>query len=110
MTLTQMRHAKLWFAGSVGNWPLASYELDELHEGLDDAPLPIPALIETLMAEPLTQIEKTVAARDHAQFAHAFDAVTEGCNSCHRATNFGFNLVTRPVANPYSKQAFEPIE
>jgi hypothetical protein len=37
MTLTQMRHAKLWFAGQAANWPLAAYELDELHEGMQDA-------------------------------------------------------------------------
>ena len=37
MTLTQMRHAKLWFAGQGANWPLARYELDELNEGLEDA-------------------------------------------------------------------------
>jgi hypothetical protein len=24
MTLTQMRHAKLWFAGQAGNWSLAT--------------------------------------------------------------------------------------
>ena len=33
MTLNQMRHIKLWFAGKATNWPLASYELDELEEG-----------------------------------------------------------------------------
>jgi hypothetical protein len=37
MTLTQMRHMKLWFAGQNANWPSASYELDELNEGLSDA-------------------------------------------------------------------------
>src|SRR5947208_2225088 len=25
MTLQQMRHLKLWFAGQAGNWPLAAY-------------------------------------------------------------------------------------
>ena len=25
MTLTQMRHVKLWFAGDAANWPLAKY-------------------------------------------------------------------------------------
>src|SRR5580765_2700256 len=87
MTLTQMRHAKLWFAGQAGNWPLASYELDELHEGLDDAatfhvthkdaPLPIPALIEKIMTEPLQQLQKVITAQDQSQFEPAFDAVTE---------------------------------
>ena len=37
MTLTQMRHAKLWFAGQAANWSLAAYELDELNEGMQDA-------------------------------------------------------------------------
>src|SRR5262245_7044019 len=70
MTLTQMRHAKLWFAGEAGNWPLASYELDELNEGLEDAAtfhpthkdaeLPIPQLIEKIMKTHLAQLEVAV--------------------------------------------------
>src|SRR4051794_1959718 len=36
MTLQQMRHLKLWYAGQAGNWPLAGYELDELKEGFED--------------------------------------------------------------------------
>jgi hypothetical protein len=36
MTLQQMRHLKLWYAGQAGNWPLAEYELDELKEGFED--------------------------------------------------------------------------
>src|SRR5436190_6299206 len=81
MTLTQMRHSKLWFAGQAGNWPLASYELDELNEGMEDAAkfhpthkdasLPIPALIEKIMKEPIEGVEKAVAARDQAGFSEA---------------------------------------
>jgi hypothetical protein len=118
MTLTQMRHSKLWFAGQAGNWPLAAYELDELHEGMDDAatfhpthkdaPLPIPDLIQKIMTEPLRQLEDAINAQNQERFAQAFDAVTEGCNACHRAANFGFNVVTRPTTNPYSNQTFEP--
>jgi hypothetical protein len=119
MTMTQMRHAKLWFAGTAGNWPLASYELDELDEGMQDAatfhpthkdaPLPIPALIEKIMKEPVQQLRKAVDARDGSGFTQAFDGLTEACNACHRATNFGFNVVTRPGANPYSNQTFQPV-
>jgi len=36
MSLQQMRHAKLWFAGQAENWELAAYEIDELGEGFDD--------------------------------------------------------------------------
>jgi len=118
MTLTQMRHMKLWFAGEAGNWPLASYELDELNEGLadvatyhrthKDAELPIPQLIEKIMKAPLAQLEEAVKAHDSEKFAKSFDALTEGCNSCHQATKFGFNVVTRPTANPYANQVFQP--
>ncbi len=117
MTLTQMRHAKLWLAGQAGNWPLATYELDELNEGMQDAatfhpthkdaPLPIPALIDKMMKDPLLQLEKAIGAHDKSGFTQAFDALTEACNACHRATNFGFNVVTRPAANPYVNQTFE---
>src|ERR1700716_2041070 len=81
MSLTQMRHAKLWFAGEAGNWPLADYELDELKEGLDDAAtfhpthkdadMPLPALIEKIMNDPIAQVRKAVAAHDQAAFATA---------------------------------------
>lgn len=36
MAQQQMRHIKLWFAGTAGNWPLADYEIDGLKEGFDD--------------------------------------------------------------------------
>ena len=33
----QVHHVKLWFAVQTGqNWPLAAYEVKELHETLDD--------------------------------------------------------------------------
>jgi hypothetical protein len=118
MTLTQMRHVKLWFAGQDANWPLATYELDELNEGLDDAAtfhpthkdaeLPIPQLIDKIMKAPIDQLEEAVKAQDVERFTKAFDALTEGCNSCHQATKFGFNVVTRPTANPYTNQVFQP--
>ncbi|PYS26256.1 MAG: hypothetical protein DMG11_20580 [Acidobacteria bacterium] len=117
MTLTQMRHIKLWFAGESANWPLAEYELDEINEGLEDAAtyhpthkdaeLPIPQLIDKIMKSPISQLKEAVDAKDQERFAKAFDGLTEACNSCHQATKFGFNVVTRPTANPYSNQQFQ---
>jgi len=88
MSLTQMRHAKLWFAGQEQNWPLAEYEVDELQEGFD--------LVPKIMGQPLAGVRAAVKARDPRTFAAAYDALTAGCNSCHQATNFGFNVVKRP--------------
>jgi len=118
MSLQQMRHVKLWFAGEAGNWKLASYELDELKEGFDDivrlhpthkdSPVPIPEAVAKIVVEPLSEVGKAIEAKDKVRFAKTFDAVTDGCNSCHRATNFAFNVVRRPASNPYSNQSFAP--
>ena len=118
MTLNQMRHVKLWYAGQNANWALASYELDEMNEGLDDAAkfhpthkdaeLPIPQLIDKIMKAPISQLEEAVKAQDISKFNTAFDSLTDGCNACHQATKFGFNVVTRPSSNPYTNQVFQP--
>jgi hypothetical protein len=118
MTLTQMRHAKLWLAGDAGNWPLAAYEVDELKEGFDDlvafhpthkdSPVPIAQVVPKMMATPLKDVEEAVGAKDRDRFTRAFDDLTKGCNGCHQATNFGFNVVVRPKDNPYVNQIFQP--
>jgi hypothetical protein len=118
MTLTQMRHMKLWFAGDAENWPLADYELDELEEGLadavrfhpthKDAPRPLTELVPEFTALPIRKLRAAVANRDPASFAAAYDALTAACNGCHGATGFSFNVVTRPTANPYANQKFRP--
>jgi hypothetical protein len=118
MSLNQMRHAKLWFAGEAENWRLAAYELDELKEGFDDvvlyhpehkdSPVPIGEAVAKIMTEPLAGVGRAIEAKDRAEFVRAFDALTDGCNRCHQATNFGFNVVRRPASNPYSNQSFAP--
>jgi hypothetical protein len=118
MSLNQMRHVKLWFAGAAGNWKLAAYELDELKEGFDDvvryhathkdSPVPIGEAVEKIMTEPLAEVGRAVEKRKSAGFIRAYDALTDGCNRCHQATNFGFNVVQRPTSNPYSNQSFAP--
>jgi len=118
MSLQQMRHAKLWYAGQAQNWPLAAYELDETREGFDDvvqyhpthkdSPLPLSQVVPKIMDEPLRSLDKAIQGRDPQAFAAAYDALTAGCNQCHQATNFGFNVVRRPVASGYSNQDFNP--
>ena len=118
MGLTQMRHAKLWFAGQADNWPLAAYELDELKEGFDDAvryhphhksvPQPLMTMIPEFVGEPIAEIDTAIMTRDRTRFTAAFDRLTAGCNACHKEANFGFNVVKRPTVPPYSNQSFTP--
>jgi hypothetical protein len=120
MSLQQMRHVKLWFAGQAENWELAAYELDELSEGFDDvvnfhpthkdSPVAPKDAIPRMMTEPLAQLRAAIEKKDAAAFAKAYDGLTAACNACHQATNFGFNTVQRPLTNPYPNQTFEPVQ
>src|ERR1700743_3630501 len=85
MSGIQVHHAKLWFAGSAGNWPLADFEIKEIGEAIEDinayctdrpevASLPVikPAL-DSL----------TVAIKDKSvpQFRSSFLLLTNACNT-----------------------------
>ena len=117
MNFTQMRHAKLWFAGQEQNWQLAQYEVDELQEGFDDvvrfhpshkdSPLPLTLLVPKIMSQPMGDLRSAISAHDKQAFVLAYDGLTAGCNSCHQATNFGFNVVKRPSGTSwFDNQAF----
>jgi hypothetical protein len=117
MSLQQMRHVKLWRAADAGNWALAAYELDELGEGFDDvvrfhpthkdSPVRIADVVPKIMGYPLKSARAAIDAKDPKAFAEAFDALTVACNSCHQATNFGFNVVRRPSGDGwFSNQDF----
>ena len=118
MSLQQMRHTKLWLAGSAENWKLAAYEVDELAEGFDDivkfhptiegSPVQPKDAIPHMVIQPLERVRAAVEQRDEAAFAAAYDVLTAACNNCHQATNHGFNVLQRPAINPYPDQRFAP--
>lgn len=116
MAQTAARHSKLWFAGLAQNWELAAYEIDELKEGFDDAAhyhpthkdikQPLSGLLATYMNFPLERMEASIRARDTSRFLEAFASLTDACNACHQATDFGFNRAKQPDTNPFSNQKF----
>jgi hypothetical protein len=118
MTLQQMRHTKLWLAGEAANWDLAAYEIKELQEGFDDvikfhptheeSPVAPKDAIPRMITVPLADVQGAIDKKDAAAFVAAYDRLTTACNDCHQATNFGFNRVQRPAANPYPNQSFAP--
>jgi hypothetical protein len=116
MTLTQMRHAKLWFAGEAENWDLAAYETDELEEGFHDAvefhpthkdsPLTLSDVLPAMTGAPVAALRTAIGRHDKRAFEEAFDSLTAGCNNCHRAMKIGFNVVQRPTADAFFNQNF----
>jgi hypothetical protein len=116
MTATQLRHAKLWFAGKQNNWDLAAYEIDEIKEGLEDAArlhptfdgVPVAQMIKTIIDPRIEELEKAVRAKSSAKFGVAFDELTSGCNSCHAGANKPFIRIQRPTESPLTNQNFAP--
>ena len=116
MTLQQMRHLKLWFAGQAGNWPLADYELDELKEGYEDIvkyfptkdDVPTGPMASAIIEKEVAELNKAIEAKDRKQFTAAFDKLTASCNACHQSSKKQFIVVQRPTANPYANQSFAP--
>jgi len=110
MTLTQIHHSKLWFAGKAENWKLAEYEVKELQEGFDNAVKFHPErskLLADMMKGSMASLQKSIVNKDDVEFEKAYGALTTSCNACHDATDFGFNKVIVPMNNPFPNQDFK---
>jgi hypothetical protein len=118
MTATQLRHAKLWFAGKDSNWNLAAYEIDEIKEGLEDAAklhptfdgVPVAEMIKNIISPRIERLEKAVEGKNSTQFIVAFDELTNGCNSCHAGASKPFIRIQRPTEPPLTNQNFVPAK
>ncbi len=109
MTLQQLRHIKLWFAGRAGNWPLADYEIGELNEGFEDVDKLLGGVtLEKMVGAPIKALQKAVDDKNRAAFAAAFDSLSAGCNSWHHTLDHPFIVIQRPTLLPYSDQSFTP--
>ena len=114
MHALQLRHAKLWFAGSADNWELAAFELEEIQENLarvtrwhaDNKEIPVPASIKAHMHDGAYALDQSVRRRNAAEFNTAFDRLTQGCNGCHVAAKHGFIVIRRPTLDPVGNQSW----
>ena len=116
MHALQLRHAKLWFAGTAGNWELAAFELHEIRENLDrivrwhadNEDAPMGPSIKAYMQTGRYALDRSITQRNSADFTAAFDRFTQGCNECHTAAKHGFIVIQRPTTEPYSNQRWAP--
>ena len=85
MAQQQMRHIKLWFAGTAGNWPLADYEIDGLKEGFDDVTKLLgDDIAQQHVGGAMSELEKSIDAKNRDNFVIAFDKLSAGCNCLPR--------------------------
>lgn len=112
MLALQLHHSKLWSAGQARNWKLASFEIDEIKETIDDIKqynTDRPEIASLPMIEPaLDSVAKAIKNEDVRSFDPGFVLLTNTCNNCHRATKHEFNVIKVPENSPYSNQVFTP--
>ena len=108
----QLRHIKLWFAGKLANWELATYELDEIRASLEKAAdlyrgIPVELVLNT--ADPIVAITKAIEAKDSAMFAKAYGDLTVACNACHAGIGRGFIVMQVPMPHLSVTSHLRPI-
>jgi hypothetical protein len=113
--LVQPRHAKLGLAAHEGNWELAAYAWKELDQAFSTVAkvqpkfrnLTVSEMVESMTGEAMRSVDDAIRARDPKKFAAAYDALTDGCNSCHAALNHGFVVIKVPEASSFPNQEFK---
>ena len=118
MGVIQQHHAKLYYAGTKANWPLAEYELSEIQESLDDAmkfyprfkdvSAPLTELIPTMTKGSLAQVRSALEQKNEKSFVQAFGALSVSCSNCHAAANHPFVKIQAPSDAMFSNQKFAP--
>jgi hypothetical protein len=111
MSAIQVHHAKLWFAGKNQNWKLATFEMGEIQESVDDIKkycTDRPEIKSLPMLYPaLDSLNQAIKAQSLKGFQSGFVGLTKTCNSCHETTNHEFNVIKIPDTPPFSNQDFK---
>ena len=116
MSTIQPRHIRLWIAAQQSNWDFAGYELHNLrgafnrliraHPVEDD--ISLQDMATSVTQQPFADLEAAIKRKDKAAFDKAYGDLTDGCNSCHQATNHGAIVIKVPQNASVFDQDFTP--
>jgi hypothetical protein len=113
----QVHHAKLWFAGTYGNWGLAQYELGEIDELMANVVKEYPthngvaiaSIMQAVRNTQLPELDSVITKHGTTeQFHTAFNELNAACNGCHGATEHRFIKIQPPNVPPATNQMYEP--
>jgi hypothetical protein len=102
--------SNLWFAAQAQNWPLAGFYLSETRSHLRWAvrmrpvrqtaagSIDLLGILDGLDRSLLTDLQKTIDARDLAAFSKAYQGALTGCYACHQASEKPYLRPHVPVA------------
>jgi hypothetical protein len=102
--LVQPRHIRLYYAGTDGNWELATQEMRDLRGSFERIVQAIPtyqgndvnASIKSLIAPQMTAVDTAISEADPKKFAAAYGELTGACNACHTYMEHPFIVIKIP--------------
>ena len=109
MSVIQLRHIKLWHAGTSGDWHVVSFETNQIKDTFLKAAMfykDLPVANVMSVQEPLDGMRQAAETGDRPSFIRSFEALTNACNQCHKAAQVGFIVIQTPTFSPFTDQKF----
>jgi hypothetical protein len=115
-TTVQPRHVKLAIGGREKNWAFAAYEVKQLSDAFDRLSVqwpqwrrqPIVELVETMVRDPLFELDIAIKNQNEAEFTKAYAHLTDACNACHQAALQTPVVIVDPKEAMFPDQDFRP--
>ena len=111
MVSIQSHHSKLWFAGQNQNWKLATFEIHELEETLENIITFQTEREESkfikMIRPNIDSVTTAIEQKDLTQFTSTYSKLTQTCNHCHRLNNHEYIIIKVPKISPFSNQNFK---
>jgi len=105
--------ANLWFAGMAGNWPLASFYLNETRSHLNWAvrvravrplagggEIDLRPILQGIEASALTELKSAIEKQDGATFESVYRQMLTQCHACHQAAEKPYLRPHIPTSSP----------
>ena len=113
--LVQPRHARLGLALKERNWELAAYALRQLQQAFATVGtvqpkyrnLTVAEMVQSMTGDATRDLDEAIHLRDAKRAGAAFDALTDGCNSCHTALDYPFVIIRTPETSSFPNQEFK---
>ena len=109
MQIIQLKHIKLWQAGSAKNWSLARFEIEQIRDTFFRTAIfykSIPATYVLAVDMPLAEMKNASEANDSRRYDAAYTKLTGACNACHQAANVSFITIKNPTSSPFGDEKF----
>ena len=109
MQIIQLKHIKLWQAGSAKNWSLARFEVEEIRDTFFRTAIfykSIPATYVLAVDMPLAEMKNAAEAEDSRRYDAAYTKLTGACNACHQAANVPYITIKNPTSLSFGDEKF----